>query len=170
VGLTVHWTNQGNYAHTTTQDSTNPNGSPGLGLWDSGNLAPSPVSVDFSIDFEWAATYPYHCKRHPNVTGTVRIGVLILDVLTEEGPRYRIRWANEPPPGEDLRFDVQIKRPGEAQVFDDWRPLTEKRSGLFTPKGSGTFAFRARLVKPGQGLILGSTPYSPPRSVNVQGV
>lgn len=167
MGLTVIWTNEGSIAHTTTQDAVNPNGSPGLELWDSGNLAPAPVSGQFQFDLLWAGTYPYHCERHPpEMRGRVRIPVRIEDVSTPEQVRFRVVWAIDAAP-EPLLFDVQVKRPGAGEVFNDWRPATDRRFGILRPKREGTFSFRARLIETGGGLITGSTPYSPPRSVNV---
>ena len=164
LGATVTWTNNDSIFHTTTADVTLPNGKPGIEVWDSGNLGSGDT---FSFSLPWAATYTYHCNRHPVMTGRVRIPVKILDLSDENGPRFRIRWAKADPP-EDLSFDVQIKRPGVGQVFEDWKPLTSKHSAVFVPDaGPGTYGFRSRLVLPGAGFIQGSTFRSPPRFVTV---
>ena len=81
AGTTVHWSNRGPSAHTTTSDG---------GTWDSGSLAgPSAAgggayggngSPGGSFDFTFiqAGTYSYHCSLHPpssypNFTGTVTV-------------------------------------------------------------------------------------------------
>ena len=163
LGTSVTWTNDDSIFHTTTADSSLPNGQPGIEVWDSGNLGSGDT---FTFAFPWAATFTYHCNRHPGRAGRVRIPVKVVDLSDQDGPKYRIRWAKADPP-ENLSFDVQIKRPGQGQVFEDWRPLTTKRSAIFVPKGPGTYGFRSRLVLPGAGVIQGSTFRSPPRFVTV---
>lgn len=59
VGDTVKWTNMGPTTHTSTSDT---------GVWDSGNLG---VGQTFSFTFNTAGTYPYHCKIHTSMHGTV---------------------------------------------------------------------------------------------------
>ena len=79
AGSTVHWSNLGPSAHTTTSDT---------GLWSSGTLnSPSggggyggSNSPGGSFDFTFATpgTYSYHCSLHPptlypNFTGTITV-------------------------------------------------------------------------------------------------
>ena len=80
AGTTVHWTNRGPSAHTTTSDN---------GTWDSGSLAgPSTggggyggngsPGGSFDFTFTQAGTFSYHCSLHPpsmfpNFTGTVTV-------------------------------------------------------------------------------------------------
>jgi plastocyanin len=161
MGSTVHWSNDGSFSHTSTQDTTNPGGSAGLGLWNSGALAPGD---EFSVTLDSSATYTYHCAFHSNMTGQVKVPVRIKDVSTAEEVKFRIRWAVADPPS-GLAFDVQIRRPGQG--FSDWRPNTTRMSAVFRPQASGTYWFRARLIKPQGGVIQGATLYSPARSVTV---
>jgi plastocyanin len=65
AGTTVWWINcenPGVPSHTTTSDS---------GIWDSPLLAPGDT---YSRTFQAAGSFPYHCKPHPNMLGTVNIG------------------------------------------------------------------------------------------------
>jgi plastocyanin len=65
VGTTVWWINcenPGVPAHTATSDT---------GVWDSPLLAPG---ESYSRTFSTAGVFPYHCKPHPNMLGTVSIG------------------------------------------------------------------------------------------------
>jgi len=54
-GTTVQWVNQDGITHTVTWD-----GGPGP-AFDSGNLA---GGASFSVKFDSAGTYTYHCKIH----------------------------------------------------------------------------------------------------------
>lgn len=59
-GTTVTWTNNDSVAHTVTKDdSAGP---------DSGDVAPG---SSYSYTFETPGTYHYHCKIHPEMTGTI---------------------------------------------------------------------------------------------------
>jgi uncharacterized repeat protein (TIGR01451 family) len=59
VGDTVIWTNAGSYAHTVTADD---------GSFDSGQVN---AGATFSMTFNTAGTYAYHCSPHPWMKGTV---------------------------------------------------------------------------------------------------
>jgi plastocyanin/subtilisin-like proprotein convertase family protein len=62
LGQTVQWTNNDvTAAHSTTSDSL---------MWDSGNLTPG---QSFSYTFTAPGMYPYHCRIHPTMTGTIRV-------------------------------------------------------------------------------------------------
>ncbi|MHB8520673.1 MAG: Ig-like domain-containing protein [Limisphaerales bacterium] len=58
VGDTVTWQDFDNSGHTTTSDT---------GVWSS----PALNSTSFSFTFTTAGSFPYHCKPHPFMTGTV---------------------------------------------------------------------------------------------------
>jgi hypothetical protein len=62
IGTVVTWTNTGNATHTVTSNT---------GRFESGNLAKNGV---FSYTFNQAGTFQYHCKIHPDMTGTVQVG------------------------------------------------------------------------------------------------
>jgi len=63
LNATVRWKNKDNVAHTVTSDNAS---------WDSGTI---PVgngkSSTFSFTFTAVGSFPYHCKLHPEMTGTV---------------------------------------------------------------------------------------------------
>ena len=59
VGTTVTWTNTDSVAHTSTSDVTG---------WNSGEVAPG---GQFSVAFQTAGTFPYHCAIHPGMVGTI---------------------------------------------------------------------------------------------------
>src|SRR5262249_44933783 len=64
-GTTVRWTNQAQFAHTSTEDSDPP-------LWDSGLLNPG---ESFTFTFTDAGTFSYHCTPHQamGMVGTVTV-------------------------------------------------------------------------------------------------
>ncbi|HTT68120.1 MAG TPA: plastocyanin/azurin family copper-binding protein [Gemmatimonadales bacterium] len=55
VGTTVQWVNQDGFAHTVTKDS-----GPGA-AFSSGNIG---AGAGFSVRFDSAGTYQYHCSIH----------------------------------------------------------------------------------------------------------
>ena len=58
-GSTVTWTNNTGQTHTITND---------YGKFESGDL---PSGQQFSFTFYTSGTFPYHCKYHPMMKGTV---------------------------------------------------------------------------------------------------
>ena len=60
-GGIVTWTNNDSIPHTSTSDAAG---------WNSGTLAPG---ASFSMTFQTAGTFPYHCTIHPNMVGTVNV-------------------------------------------------------------------------------------------------
>jgi plastocyanin len=61
VGDTVTWTQKDTTPHTTTSDDA---------VWDSPFLS---VGQSFSRVFDVPGSFPYHCKPHPFMTGTVTV-------------------------------------------------------------------------------------------------
>jgi plastocyanin len=59
MGTTVTWTNTDTIAHTSTSDASG---------WNSGTLAPG---AQFSVAFQSAGTFAYHCAIHPGMVGKV---------------------------------------------------------------------------------------------------
>ncbi|HEY8283631.1 MAG TPA: cupredoxin family copper-binding protein [Chloroflexota bacterium] len=63
LGTTVTWTNQDSVAHTVTSDTN---------AWaDSGSLA---TGKTFSVTFNKAGSFAYHCAIHPTMTAQVLVG------------------------------------------------------------------------------------------------
>jgi plastocyanin len=59
AGATVKWENYDEDTHTVTSDSI---------LFDSGNLD---MEEEYSYKFNEPGTYPYHCKIHSTMHGTI---------------------------------------------------------------------------------------------------
>ncbi len=62
IGSTVTWTNQDSAAHTTTSDDTS------AVAWGSPALS---KGSSYSVTFNQAGTFTYHCDIHPYMQGTV---------------------------------------------------------------------------------------------------
>ena len=60
---TVLWVNDDNKIHTVTADN---------GAFDSGDIQPG---ATFTYTFNTRGAYPYHCKHHLEMVGTVRVMV-----------------------------------------------------------------------------------------------
>jgi plastocyanin len=58
-GEHVHFNNHDGVAHTATSDT---------GAFDTGNIA---GGASGSAQFDRAGTFPYHCKIHPSMKGTI---------------------------------------------------------------------------------------------------
>ena len=68
VGTTVRWTNNDTVIHTVTSgESDGTRGTPD-GAFDSGDLA---NGDEFSFTFDQAGEYPYYCRPHPWMIGTI---------------------------------------------------------------------------------------------------
>ncbi len=59
VGTKVTWTNKDGTTHTVTSDTN---------VFDAGNIADG---ASYSYTFNTAGTFPYHCKIHTYMKGTV---------------------------------------------------------------------------------------------------
>ena len=59
AGQHVHFSNHDGVSHTATSDT---------GAFDTGNIA---GGASGSAEFESAGTFPYHCKIHPTMKGTI---------------------------------------------------------------------------------------------------
>jgi plastocyanin len=68
-GETVNWTNVSTRTHTVTSDT---------GLFDSGNLA---GGARFSLRFDTAGSYRYHCTIHPSIVGEIDVRRVTLGVV-----------------------------------------------------------------------------------------
>ncbi|MET0779679.1 MAG: cupredoxin family copper-binding protein [Candidatus Saccharimonadales bacterium] len=61
-GTTVTWTNKDSVSHTVTADKDTATGP---------NSELIPQGQTYSFTFDTVGTFSYHCKPHPNMTGTV---------------------------------------------------------------------------------------------------
>ena len=165
LGTTVVWTNVGEIPHvaiSNTVNPSNPDGTPGVGWWDSDYI--SPLGGTFSWVFSAAGTFPYHGEV-PNMDGLVAVPVRIREL--DPGAVWRVTWATALPTEPDLVFLIQKKDPGVGQVFSDWKASNRRLGARFEPGAPGVYQFRARLARFRGGLIVGSSMYSPPVSVTV---
>lgn len=66
AGTAITWTNRDGTEHSVTQGS----GAPAQGGFDSNLLSEGKT---FSHTFSQAGDFPYFCKRHPSMQGTVKV-------------------------------------------------------------------------------------------------
>jgi plastocyanin len=155
----VTWTNNaGATSHTTTSDTTNPDGSTGVGLWDSGNLS---GGQQFPFTLTAAGSYTYHCTIHPTMKGTINIRPKATPTSGQVGTQFVITVSTTVA-ANGFVFDVQKKNPGGA--FVDWRIGKTAKSFAFMPANPGTYQFRARLRRTATN---GATLYSPAAGIMV---
>jgi plastocyanin len=155
----VTWTNNaGATTHTATSDTTNPDGSPGVGLWDSGNLS---GGQQFVFSLTAAGSYTYHCTIHPTMKGTINIRPKATPTSGQVGTQFVI-MVSTTVAANGFVFDVQKKNPGGQ--FADWRIGKTAKSFAFMPANPGTYQFRARLRRTATN---GATLYSPAAAIMV---
>ncbi len=61
ANTTVTWTNNSGVTHTSTSDN---------GVWDTGDIAPGQSKT---TTFTTAGTYPFHCRYHSMMVGTITV-------------------------------------------------------------------------------------------------
>jgi len=161
LGDTVHWTNNASINHTTTSDSTNPDGTAGVAWWDSGALTPT---TSFDWAFTAAGTFTYHCAIHPTLMkATVSVKPKAKPSTGTSGTKFKITVATITAPT-GFVYDVQKENPGGS--FQDWMIGVTSPSVTFNSSGqpTGAYRFRARLRRTS---TAGASEYSPPVKITV---
>jgi plastocyanin len=155
----VTWTNNaGVTSHTTTSDTLNPDGTTGIGLWDSGVMA---GGAQFVFVLTSAGTYTYHCSIHPTMKATVAIKPKAQPTMGPTSTVFRIQVSQVNAPA-GFVFDIQKKNPGGQ--FADWMIGITVRSANFQTTTPGQYQFRARLRRLSTN---GASMYSPAVKINV---
>jgi plastocyanin len=154
----VTWTNNGPSVHTATSDSTNPDGSTGIALWDSGDIS---VGSQYSFLIIAAGKFPYYCTIHTAMTGTVSVGVQIQPPSGPVGTTFTIRVGTGTAP-QGFAYDIQMAQPGGS--FQDWMTGITQNAVTWTPTAQGTYKFRSRYRKLSNN---GASLYSASKSVVV---
>jgi hypothetical protein len=136
AGNTVFWNNLGPSSNVV-QDLS------GLGLFSIALQAP----VDFASYQFWAAGTYVITSPPDDTTQTVVVPLKHSPVSGGVSTTFVLTWAAfQAPTG--YQYELDIKRPGST-LWQDWL-TTGLKSGQFTPdRGTGTYTFRARLLKPG---------------------
>jgi plastocyanin len=163
LGDTVTWTNSGFNPHTATSTNRsvkNPNGTPGLGLWDSGTLT---TGGQFSRPFRHSSRFPYYCKVHPVVMkGTISVPLNATTAPATGGTRITVQWGTVNAPT-GFVFDVRRKLPGSS-TFQPWQVGVTVRQASFVATNPGTYSFSSRMRRPSTG---GVSLFSETKSVTI---
>jgi plastocyanin len=159
LNTTVTWTNNaGATSHTTTSDTLNPDGTTGIGLWDSGTMA---GGAQFPFVLTSAGTYTYHCTIHPTMKAQVAIRPKASPTQGGTTTVFRIQVSQVNAPA-GFVFDIQKKDPGGQ--FADWMIGITVRSANFQTTTPGQYQFRARMRRVSTN---GASLYSPAVNVRV---
>jgi plastocyanin len=155
LGGTITWHNIGSLTHTASQDAP-------LRFFNTGQLAPGAYSDGETF---WAAgRFPYHCRIHPALMhGVMRVPVNASAGAVGLGESVTITVSSEPL-FKGYTFDLQRRR-----NQGDW-VVIETEIGTqgveVTPKRTGEFRFRARVVN----LDGDASGWSPAATVTVADV
>jgi plastocyanin len=153
LGTTVGWTIDGAASQTVTDGS-------GLGLFDSGTLAPG---ATYQFMFFAAGTYPYRDLLHTRLKGTVVVPVVLSPSSGAVDSSFQVTWSSQPAPAGYV-YEIDVQRPGSTR-FAPWTYGTTLESGSFVPDaGPGTYSFRARLRHVASRK---AGPFSPTGSISV---
>ena len=137
--VNVRWTNNGTRNHTVTDSS-------GMGLYDSGVLAPG---GRFALEFYAAGRYAYRSTVDNNMTGSVQVVPAASPAAGTSSTRFDITWASRTAPAGYV-YDVQILRPGSTS-WTNWRTGQSATTAAFVPIENGTYEFRSRLRRTSNG-------------------
>lgn len=118
---------------------------------------------DFEFDPERVAIRPGDTVRWTNRDDAHTSTSDDQDNQTPLGPPG-VGWWDSGLLSEDQSFSWDFTAAG---TFSDWVHTTSEMGQVVTAPTPGTYSFRARLTRDGVGLILGTSLYSPPRSITV---
>jgi plastocyanin len=163
LGDTIHWTNTTpTTSHTSTSDTTNPDGSAGVHWWSSGTIL---HGATFDFLFTAAGAFTYHCTIHPTLMkGTISVAPKVKPTSGAAGTKFKVTIATVIAPA-GFSYTVQMKPPGG--VFTDFAVGVTATKVNFdsTGKAPGKYMFRSRLnttIAPA-----GSSLFSPAKSVTI---
>jgi plastocyanin len=132
TGSRVMWTNTSSRAHTVTADDQS---------FDSGRVS---VRQRFSHEFGSAGTYPYYCRLHPTIRGSVDAHDLLLDPQPESaapGRSYPVTGRSVLPAGTPVSIEADSGA-GYAEVAS----AEVDASGEFSTSVTPTTTTRYRAV------------------------
>ena len=146
-GGRVVWDWTGQATHTATDAS-------GMGLFDSGLVAPGGPS--FSFTFAAAGSYPYVCTLHEGMDGWVQVPIR----ASRADDGATVTWSSHTAP-EGFVFDVQVRR-GDRR-WHPWLSGVTDPSAIYAATG-GRLRMRSRLRLEATGA---SSGWSEPASVTL---
>jgi plastocyanin len=143
-GEDVRWSNTDPFDHTSTQDGP-------LGLWDTGHIAAS--STSSSVALLAAGSYPYHCKIHSTMHGTVKVPITVAPLSGGTSTTFTITLASATASG--FTYDIQ-RRIGTGS-WTIWQKKVTTTTVTFSG-AAGTYAFRSKLHRTSNDAKSGWSP------------
>jgi plastocyanin len=143
LGDNVRWANNGAHTHSTTGNSP-------LHLW---SIDVSP-SQNRTRTFRQAGTYPFHCRFHSSMVGSVKVPMQTSDPTPAVNQVITLTVATVSAPAA-YTYLIQRKAPGGT--FQAWKTITT-RTTHFKTGTAGTWRFRARLKRISNGAKSGWSP------------
>lgn len=131
-GETVSFGNAGLVTHTAKQDAP-------FKLWNTGDIAPLGAQ---DVNMNWAGTFKFHCKYHPDMKGRIKTPMDTQSGTTIVGVPVNVGFGDTAAPS-GMKYEAQMRRDG-----GNWRDFAFTRRAMvpFDPSRTGTYDFRSRLV------------------------
>jgi plastocyanin len=126
IGTVVTWTNTGNAPHTVTSNT---------GVFESGTLNKNGT---YSYTFNQAGTFRYHCKIHPDMTGTVQVGTTTTPP-NNNYPTYNNNYPNYVPGQSYNAFSGYDSGQGSTCITAGYKFDTDSRTYYSYPHACNNF-------------------------------
>jgi plastocyanin len=143
----ILWGNEGTKTHTSTSDGFD--GTDGVKLWKSGDIAPNDA---YNFGPDAAGTYPYHCSIHPRMRGKVKVPLVARNITYggsdgHIGDLMAIDYANSDGIHDGFSLRLQMAKPGkDFENLGPRRRPDDSGTEAFIPQVNGVYKFRARLL------------------------
>ena len=146
-GDTVRWQNTGVRTHTATQDAP-------LALFDTGSIAPGATSAGTVLTA--AGGYPYFCRIHPGMVGSVKVPVKVSPASGTTATVFTITLASRAAPT-GFVYDAQ-RRVGADGAWTTYRRGVTTAGVTFRAASPGSYSFRSVLRRVSTGARSGPSP------------
>jgi plastocyanin len=150
LGERVTWENDDGFLHSAT-------GKAPLRLW-SRDISPGGSA---SRVFNQAGAFPYLCRIHNNMTGIVRVPIVVTPATGTPTTTFTVRAGIAAPPA-GFRYVIQRRAPGAGR-FSAWKTIATATT-TFRSSVRGVWRFRSQLRKVSNGA---ASNFSPVDSVTI---
>jgi hypothetical protein len=138
-----------------------------MGLFNSGRKR---AGQSYVVAFPSAGSYPYRSAHPPNMTGRVDVPMQLTPASGTRNTNFRVYWAADFAPS-GYHYQIQYRKPA-AKVWEWFVQITVAPDAAMIPSQwgnkTGSYSFRARLLK-SKGAPSGpSSNWSPISSISVR--